>query len=85
MSCSMHKYSQRFRLHSNAELEDSPDVPTIHVLFSKPLPLTVIPRTYSVSGASTTRKEIVTWIANEALGGDEFTAEWVLLSVIGRV
>jgi len=81
----MYHYSPRFRLHSNAELEDAPDVPTVHVLFTKPLPLTIIPRTYPVSGASTTRKEIITWIANEALGEDEFIAEWVLLSVIGRV
>ena len=31
------------------------------------------------------REELISWIAEEALGGDQQAAEWVLLSCISRV
>ncbi|KAJ6618233.1 putative alanine racemase-domain-containing protein [Mycena sp. CBHHK59/15] len=74
-----------------AELE-SPNavvVPTLHVLFSRPLPLTIVPRVYPYSPASSTfqklREDLISWIADEGLGGDRVAAEWVLLSVIAKV
>lgn len=36
------------------------------------------------SPAERVRSALIKWLANEALGGDEFAAEWVLLSIISR-
>ncbi|KAJ7684781.1 hypothetical protein DFH06DRAFT_1027944, partial [Mycena polygramma] len=70
----------------------SPDpiiVPTLHVLFSRPLPLTIVPRTFPYSPAAssvqTLRDELVSWIADEGLAGDKDAAEWVLLNIIAKV
>ncbi|KAF9052759.1 mini-chromosome maintenance replisome factor-domain-containing protein [Panaeolus papilionaceus] len=61
-------------------------VPTLHLLHHRALPMTVIPRNYPMAAPEEARrKELITWIANEALGGDESVAEWVLLSAISRV
>jgi hypothetical protein len=74
-----------------AELE-SPNVlpvPTLHVLFSRPLPLTISPRIfpYSSDGSTfqTLRDQLISWIADEGLAGDKDAAEWVLLSIIAKV
>ncbi|KAJ7168060.1 mini-chromosome maintenance replisome factor-domain-containing protein [Mycena crocata] len=74
-----------------AELE-SPNaipVPTLHVLFSRPLPLTILPRVFPYSPAVSTfealRDELISWIANQGLSGDKDVAEWVLLSIIAKV
>ncbi|KAJ7702444.1 putative alanine racemase-domain-containing protein [Mycena rosella] len=74
-----------------AELE-SPNavpVPTLHVLFSRPLPLTIAPRVFPyypvVSTFPALRDELVSWIADEGLAGDKDAAEWVLLSIIAKV
>ncbi|KAJ6547200.1 putative alanine racemase-domain-containing protein [Mycena capillaripes] len=73
------------------ELE-SPDpvmVPTLHVLFSRPLPLTIVPRVFPYSPALSTfktlREELISWIANEGFAGDKDAAEWVLLNLISKV
>jgi len=67
------------------ELEVSKEVPTLHVLFSQPLPPTLIPRTYPAENStSALREELISWIAEEALGGDRDAAEWVLLTSIAR-
>ena len=66
----------------------SQDVPTLHVLFTKPHASNNLLRQFpSPPGASDTdiRKELVYWIADEGLGGDRHAAEWVLLSCIARV
>lgn len=76
------------RLHSQTDTEDAPNVPTLHVLFSRPLPDTILPVDSSSSAAAnraSVRAELIRWIAQKALGGDELVAEKVLLSVIGRV
>ncbi|TFK99027.1 hypothetical protein BDV98DRAFT_533420 [Pterulicium gracile] len=75
-------------LHSQTDTEDAPNVPTLHVLFSRPLPDTILPVDSSSSAAAnraSVRAELIRWIAQKALGGDELVAEKVLLSVIGRV
>lgn len=82
-------------LHFNSDLDEPVEVPTIHVLFIARPELTVVSRPYPFSPASSaterstfeideTRKELIAWIANEALGGDEEAAEWILLSAIAR-
>ncbi|EKM82874.1 hypothetical protein AGABI1DRAFT_104708 [Agaricus bisporus var. burnettii JB137-S8] len=76
-------FSQDFE--SSAEIDD---VPTLHVLFARPTPPTIIPRTFPAtftpSQLKTTRDALLTWIADESLGGDTHAAEWVLLSAIAR-
>ncbi|KAJ6606625.1 putative alanine racemase-domain-containing protein [Mycena vulgaris] len=74
-----------------AELE-SPNavpVPTLHVLFSRPLPPTIAPRVFPYSPVVSTfqplRDELISWIADEGLAGDRHAAEWVLLNIIAKV
>ncbi|KAJ7074392.1 hypothetical protein C8F01DRAFT_1043556 [Mycena amicta] len=75
----------------NGELDSSEPtlVPTLHVLFFQPLPVTIVPRLFpyfaDASSSQALREELITWIANEGLGGDKHVAEWVLLSTIARV
>lgn len=74
-----------------AELE-SPNaipVPTIHVLFTRPLPLTIVPRVFPyvppVPPFQKLRDDLISWIADEGLAGDRDAAEWVLLCIIAKV
>ncbi|KAJ7093101.1 putative alanine racemase-domain-containing protein [Mycena epipterygia] len=74
-----------------AEME-SPNalpVPTLHVLFSRPLPLTIVPRVFPYTPPASTfqslRDELISWIATEGLAGDRAVAEWVLLNIIAKV
>ncbi|KAF8718540.1 hypothetical protein AX14_011788, partial [Amanita brunnescens Koide BX004] len=63
-------------------------VPTLHVLFSTPLPVTIIPQCYpSIPTPNTEglRQELIDWLADEALAGDKVAAEWILLCAIARV
>jgi hypothetical protein len=74
-----------YSLHLDPELDL--DVPTLHVLFSRPLPSVIISRPYPAndSALEVTREDLLTWIAKEALGGDRDAAEWLLLVSIARV
>ncbi|KAG6878774.1 hypothetical protein C0993_008073 [Termitomyces sp. T159_Od127] len=61
-------------------------VPTLHVLFSQPVPPTIVPRVYpSMPHSKEIRDELIAWIADTSLAGDLDAAEWVLLSIISRV
>lgn len=62
-------------------------MPTLHILFSSPLEPTIIPRTYPAEDleVSKIRDELISWIADEGLGGDKDAAEWALLISIARV
>jgi hypothetical protein len=61
-------------------------VPTLHVLFSQRLPLTIVPRPYPATvNMSAVQEDLISWVAEEALGGDRDAAEWVLLTCIARV
>ncbi|KAJ7582490.1 putative alanine racemase-domain-containing protein [Mycena floridula] len=72
--------------HSSLDSDDSIMVPTLHVVFSRPLGPTIVHRTYPQPAAvAELRKELISWIATEALAGDEDAAEWVLLTCIARV
>ncbi|KAL1741169.1 hypothetical protein HDZ31DRAFT_46020 [Schizophyllum fasciatum] len=76
-----------------ADLDPSctpPLVPTLHVLFSSPVPATAIPRAFPYIPPPTStiqdlRSELISWLADEVLGGDRFSAEWVLLCASARV
>ncbi|KIL69545.1 hypothetical protein M378DRAFT_183981 [Amanita muscaria Koide BX008] len=62
--------------------------PTLHVLFSKVLPASLLPCHFPILDASYTnnlRHELISWIADEALAGDKGAAEWILLCAIARV
>ncbi|KAF7974056.1 hypothetical protein HWV62_13457 [Athelia sp. TMB] len=67
-------------LHSNPEL----NVPTLHVLFSVPHPLSGYTPAAPEPDAQV-RGELVAWIADAALAGDHDAAEWVLLTAVARV
>ncbi|KAF8636535.1 hypothetical protein AX17_003347 [Amanita inopinata Kibby_2008] len=62
-------------------------VPTLHVLFSKPVPSSIILQRHSLPTLQLTdlRQELIDWIADEALAGDKNAAEWILLCAIARV
>ena len=71
------------------------DVPTLHVLFSRPQEPAPYPYTPSEleDGVAETyhgriamiRDDLLSWIANEGLGGDRDAAEWILLTLIATV
>ncbi|KII88881.1 hypothetical protein PLICRDRAFT_109472 [Plicaturopsis crispa FD-325 SS-3] len=69
----------------NPELESTPDVPTLHVLFSRPHLPTLVPRPYPADDITQVRVDLINWIAEEALGGDRDAAEWALLVAISRI
>lgn len=75
-------------VHSELDRDSPLEVPTLHVLFSRPLD-TYTSSTYPATDlevpASQIREELITWIADEALGGDKDAAEWVLLAATARV
>ncbi|KXN90462.1 Mini-chromosome maintenance complex-binding protein [Leucoagaricus sp. SymC.cos] len=77
-------------LHTE-DLEEFADasetIPTLHVLHIRETASTIIPRSFPASfpsGAYQVRKELINWIANEALGGDTDAAEWILLSAVSK-
>jgi hypothetical protein len=59
-------------------------VPTLHVLFIREHRLDIfvaLPDPFRPQ----IREELLSWIAEEALGGDRDAAEWVLLTCVARV
>ena len=59
-------------------------MPTLHVLFVRKHRLDIFeaspdPFQHHI------REELLSWIAEEALGGDRDAAEWVLLTCVARV
>lgn len=67
------------------EAESPVEVPTLHVLFTKPHER-LLKRPYpSTTSSDSVREELINWIASQALGGDVNAAEWVLLSSIAKV
>ncbi|TFK42808.1 mini-chromosome maintenance replisome factor-domain-containing protein [Crucibulum laeve] len=69
---------------------DSPiNVPTLHVLFFRQIPHTIVPRVFPseslLPSSDGVRNELIAWIAEEALAEDREAAEWVLLAAIARV
>ncbi|KAF9532404.1 putative alanine racemase-domain-containing protein [Crepidotus variabilis] len=75
--------------HFNQDSEDVPSVPTLHVLFKNPLQRTIIPRSFPEaslkSSIQTVRKDLIQWIACEALDGDVIVAELILLTLLTKV
>ncbi|OBZ75868.1 Mini-chromosome maintenance complex-binding protein [Grifola frondosa] len=72
------------------------DVPTLHVLFTRQDPYNLVRHPENLESdkkqedarrenLARLREDLITWIANEALGGDRNVAEWVLLLCIARV
>ncbi|KAF9001982.1 putative alanine racemase-domain-containing protein [Cyathus striatus] len=63
------------------------NVPTLHVLFSRPIPFTIVPRAFPMPllDVRKVRQDLISWVATEALAGDTLAAEWVLLAAIGKV
>ena len=77
-----------FRYTSDIEQLAPTFVPTLHVLFSTLLPVTIIPQCYPAiltPNMEGTRQDLIDWLADEALAGDKVAAEWILLCAIARV
>ncbi|KAF9492272.1 hypothetical protein BDN71DRAFT_1451837 [Pleurotus eryngii] len=72
-------------LHSDVNEEPGVQVPTLHVLFSRPVPRTIVPRSFPLQIHADIREELISWIADEALAGDRTAAEWVFLCALARV
>ncbi|KAG7452905.1 uncharacterized protein BT62DRAFT_925445 [Guyanagaster necrorhizus] len=72
-------------LHTDLDGSTSTLVPTLHVLFSRPVSSTVIPHNVASNLDADLRSELIDWIAHEGLAGDREAAEWVLLCCLARV
>lgn len=94
MVCVVELTSSRSRrppsaLETDATPEQEPQIPTLHVLetveHSGPLvSLSSLPELEAQDWVAT-RKELISWIANVGLGGeDEWLAEWVLVALCGK-
>lgn len=90
-SFSVQELTLHSRLHSEIEDDNVVDVPTLHVLFTRPHEMDVLPPTLSSEPDNTSSSEepvldeVVSWVADESLGGDKDAAEWVLLASTARV
>lgn len=79
------------RLHSELEDDSIGNVPTLHVLFTRPLDMQLSPSpsvAYPDTAGPTQEcvlDELVSWVADEAFGGDKDAAQWFLLVSIARV
>jgi hypothetical protein len=75
-------------ISDDIDQENPIEVPTLHILFARPLPAGLVSRPFGVAPApesARTRAELIEWLAEEALGGDADAAEWLLLAYLGRV
>ncbi|CCM03825.1 uncharacterized protein FIBRA_05974 [Fibroporia radiculosa] len=77
---------------SSVDIDSTAEVPTLHVLFIRSHPHSLISRPYPcvlqeppALYTAQLRDDLLTWIAEEALDGDRDAAEWVLLACIARV
>ncbi|KAI0269853.1 mini-chromosome maintenance replisome factor-domain-containing protein [Gloeopeniophorella convolvens] len=68
----------------HTESEELTVVPTLHVLFIREHKLTVS-EAPAKHVPKDVREELLSWIADETLGGDRDAAEWVLLACVARV
>ena len=70
-------------------MSEPQNVPTLHVLFTRPLVNAIVPRVFPAQSILPTikqlRSELLQWIADEALGGDLIAAEWVFLTSLAKV
>ena len=66
------------------EQENTPNVPTLHVVFHQNTDTLCTSRSPSLDFAGV-RQLLLNWLAESALGGDTDAAEWALLACISRV
>lgn len=65
-------------------------IPTLHVLFAVhvsdiPQSAGLLSKPAQISPSSAIKDALVTWLAEEALAGDEEVAQWVLLMAVSQV
>ncbi|KAI0031901.1 mini-chromosome maintenance replisome factor-domain-containing protein [Vararia minispora EC-137] len=77
-------HSEPWRREDEATDAEQTMAPTLHVLFFRRHDHSFTLHTTNIPFAEL-RNELITWIAREALGGDEDTAEWALLIAIARM
>jgi len=66
------------------------EVQTFHILFTVdgwdiPQSAGILPKPAEIDHSSSIKDALVTWLAEEALAGDEEVAQWVLLMAICQV
>ncbi|KZT26349.1 hypothetical protein NEOLEDRAFT_1113066 [Neolentinus lepideus HHB14362 ss-1] len=70
----------------HGEQEELVSVPTLHVLYSRPVDRSVVFENFpSLENVSDVRQKLIKWIADQALDGDTSAAEWVLLVCMAQV
>jgi len=78
-----------YRVQRDLDTNDPKTVPTLHVLFHRAHPITILPFSFPLplpqGSVSDLRKELIEWIAREALADDLDAAEWILLCCLARV
>lgn len=60
-------------------------MPTLHVLFSRPIPSTLKSSPPMVAHDPLVHESLISWLSNECLGGDRDAAEWTILCCIDSV
>ena len=65
-------------------------IPTLHVLFGVdvsdiPQSAGILSKPAQIGPSSAIKDGLVTWLAEEALAGDEEVAQWVLLMIVSQV
>lgn len=66
------------------------EIPTLHVLFTVdgsdiPQSAGILSKPAQIDPSSAIKDALVTWLAEEALAGDEEVAKWVLLMTVSQV
>ena len=75
-----------YSAHTEVESEIYTMVPTLHVLYLQMMTPPIGPRDDILrNDIADIRKQLIDWIASEALGGDTDAAEYILLSSISSV
>ena len=67
--------------NSLSEMDVSVEVPVLHVICHK----AASPEISDVPEPHNVRRELIDWISEHALGGDDLSAEWLLLQLTSKV
>ncbi|KAI6043125.1 putative alanine racemase-domain-containing protein [Pisolithus marmoratus] len=65
----------------SAELNSPPDVPVLHVICYQPISESLP----DIKEPCSVRRELISWISEHVIGGDDLVAEWLLLQLSSKV
>lgn len=67
--------------NSLSEMDSSVEVPVLHVICHK----IASPEIADIPEPHNVRRELIDWMSEHALGGDDLVAEWLLLQLTSKV